>query len=159
MLKTLKHDGTGVVFRYGMDRRIRIAIETMRRDLDKPLGVRDLARLVNLSPSRFSHLFRAHAGRTPARFLHELRLEIARVLTENSLLSVKQIMARVGFNDPSHFARDFRRRHGMSPHELRGGSRPRRSTSRRAHSVELEDSPTNSRTRQESSDDWPSPYA
>ena len=33
--------------------------------------------------------------------------------------SIKQIMARVGFNDPSHFTRDFTRRHGAPPRAIR----------------------------------------
>lgn len=98
-----------------MDWRIRRAIETMLRHMGQPMAVADLARRVNLSPSRFAHLFRRHTGRAPARYLRELRLDRARTLVEQSVLSIKEIMAQVGFNDPSHFARDFKRKHGMSP--------------------------------------------
>lgn len=92
-------------------------IEAMRRDMGQRLAVPDFARRVNLSPSRFAHLFRHHTGRTPARYLRELRLERARTLVEDSMLSIKEIMAKVGFNDPSHFARDFQTeaRH-VAPH-------------------------------------------
>jgi AraC-like DNA-binding protein len=42
---------------------------------------------------------------------------------EESSLSIKEIMARVGFSDPSHFTRDFSRRHGASPRKIRARAR------------------------------------
>jgi AraC-like DNA-binding protein len=37
----------------------------------------------------------------------------------SSFMRVKEIMAAVGFHDPSHFMRDFRQMHGQSPSALR----------------------------------------
>jgi AraC family carnitine catabolism transcriptional activator len=75
--------------------------------------------MVNLSPSQLARLFRQHTGTSPARYLHALRLARARILLERTFLSVKQVMACVGLNDPSHFSRDFRRHHGFAPSQLR----------------------------------------
>jgi len=36
---------------------------------------------------------------------------------------VKEVMALVGYSDPSHFSRDFKRRQGMAPSELRERAR------------------------------------
>jgi AraC-like DNA-binding protein len=49
-----------------------------------------------------------------------LRLRRARLLIERTFLSVKEVMGLVGYSDPSHFSRDFRRFHGVSPSALRG---------------------------------------
>jgi AraC family transcriptional regulator of arabinose operon len=106
-----------------MDWRVRTAIDTMLRDIDRPLAVTDLARRVNLSRSRLTHLFRAEVGCSPARYLREARLDRARQLVEQTSLSIKEIMARVGFNDPSHFTRDFSKRHGASPRKIRARAR------------------------------------
>src|SRR5919108_3371077 len=106
-----------------MDWRVAQAIATMERHLERPLTVADLARRVNLSVSRFSHLFHTELGRSPARYLRELRLDRARVLVEGSTLSIKEVMATVGINDPSHFTRDFARRHGASPRKIRARAR------------------------------------
>lgn len=106
-----------------MDWRVSTVLEAMRQHIDQPLGVSDLARRVNLSRSRLTHLFRAEVGCSPARYLREIRLDRARQLIEESSLSVKEIMARVGFNDPSHFTRDFTRRHGASPRRFRARAR------------------------------------
>jgi AraC family transcriptional regulator of arabinose operon len=106
-----------------MDRRVETVIALMHGRLDAPLTIAILAREVNLSPSRLIHLFTRETGVSPARYLRDLRLARAGAELESSFLSVKQIMARVGFNDPSHFSRAFRRYHGVSPRALRSRAR------------------------------------
>jgi AraC family transcriptional regulator, arabinose operon regulatory protein len=98
-----------------MDQRVQIALALLKEDLRKELSPDDLARAVNLSPSRFRHIFKAEVGTSPRRYLHTLRLEYARELLETSLLSVKQIVACIGINDRSHFDREFKRAYGLSP--------------------------------------------
>ncbi len=102
-----------------MDPRITWAIEYMRANLAAPLAIPDLAARVNLSPSRFAHLFRREVGTAPGTFLRAIRMARARVLLERTFLSVKEVMTLVGCNDPSHFSRDFRRVHGQAPRAWR----------------------------------------
>jgi transcriptional regulator GlxA family with amidase domain len=106
-----------------MDWRVQLLIDDMLKDIDRPLIVSDMARRVNLSRSRLTHLFRSEVGCSPGRYLREARLDRARQLVEESSLSIKEIMARVGFSDPSHFTRDFSRRHGASPRKIRARAR------------------------------------
>jgi transcriptional regulator GlxA family with amidase domain len=106
-----------------MDWRVQLLIDDMLRNINRPLVVSDMARRVNLSRSRLTHLFRSEVGCSPGRYLREARLDRARHLVEESSLSIKEIMARVGFNDPSHFTRDFSRRHGASPRRIRARAR------------------------------------
>lgn len=101
------------------DIRIAWAVEQMCDSLHQPIRVSDLARAVNLSPSRFTLLFRVETGVSPARYLQMLRMNEARVLIQSTFLSVKEVMAKVGFNDPSHFTRSFARHHGVPPSRLR----------------------------------------
>jgi AraC-like DNA-binding protein len=108
-----------------MDWRVKQAIDTMTRDLDAALSIATLSHRANLSPSRFAHLFQSETGCAPARYLRQLRLDEAKTLLADTSLSVKEIMSRVGFNDPSHFARHFKRRHGMSPRAVRVPARAR----------------------------------
>ena len=87
--------------------------------MGEPMSLDDLAHQVNLSRSRFAHLFRQHTGVSPGRYLRVARLNRARALLESSFLNVKEVMAAVGFNDPSHFSRDFQEMFGASPREWR----------------------------------------
>jgi AraC-like DNA-binding protein len=102
-----------------MDARVIWAIDEMNHRIAEPLRVAELANGVRLSPSRFAHLFRAETGSAPGEFLHTLRMREARTLLEGTFLSIKEVGTMVGCNDASHFARDFRRFHGMGPRELR----------------------------------------
>jgi len=103
-----------------VDPRITWAVHEMHRRLGHPLPIRTLAAHLNLSSSRFRQLFVAQTGAAPGRYLQRLRLRRARLLIERTFLSIKEVMALVGYNDPSHFSRDFRRHHGMPPSSLRG---------------------------------------
>lgn len=104
----------------GADWRITWTVEHLQQNLARPLSVPGLAAQVNLSPSRFRDLFSAQTGLGPAQYLRRLRLRRARLLIERTFLTVKEVMALVGYNDPSHFSRDFHRYHGVAPSSLRG---------------------------------------
>jgi transcriptional regulator GlxA family with amidase domain len=104
----------------GPDPRITWIVDFIHRHMSEPLTVAALARHVNLSRSRFIDLFTTQTGAPPMRYLQRARLRRARLLVERTFLSVKEIMAAVGYNDPSHFAREFRREHGVPPTALRG---------------------------------------
>jgi AraC family transcriptional regulator of arabinose operon len=106
-----------------MDPRIHDVLEQMQQKMHEPLTVRMLAMQARLSTSRFSHLFRDEMGVSPMRHLQTLRMERARVLLERTSLAVRDVIAQVGYNDPSHFVRDFRRHHGLGPRELRMSTR------------------------------------
>lgn len=108
-----------------LDPRIIWAIEEMQRRLGEDLTLDELAERVNLSRSRFAHLFRGQTGVSPGRYLRDFRLDRARLLLETTFLSVKEVMAAVGFSDPSHFSRDFHQAFGAPPREWRKrASRP-----------------------------------
>jgi AraC-like DNA-binding protein len=102
-----------------MDHRIARALAEIHARLAAPVSIDSLARSANLSTSRFAHLFRQEVGTSPSRYIHALRMMRAQLLLERTSLSIKEVMAHVGCNDPSHFARDFRAFHGVAPREWR----------------------------------------
>ena len=102
------------------DPRIRFVLALMERHRATPLSIDELARAVNLSPAHLRRLFQRELGCSPARMSRELRLDHARHLLQTSFLTVKEVMAATGWNDPSHFSREFKRRHGQAPGTLRG---------------------------------------
>ena len=73
----------------------------------------------NLSTSRLRHVVKTATGLPVSLYVKHLRLEKARELLASTFLSVKEIMVRVGCNDPSHFIRDFKAVYGMSPSRYR----------------------------------------
>jgi AraC-like DNA-binding protein len=102
-----------------MDLRIEKVVALMKDDLTQRLPLGKMAQSVNLSPARLCYLFKSEIGMSAARYLKSLRMTKATVLLSTTFLSVKEVMARVGLADESHFVKDFKRIYGLSPTEYR----------------------------------------
>ncbi len=92
----------------------------------KPAAVHtlaSLARVANLSPSRFGHLFREQMGLSPARFVRDVRVREASRLLELTALSIADIATLTGFASPYHLSATFRSDHGLSPRAYRQRNR------------------------------------
>ena len=69
-----------------------------------------------------SRVFKQQTGRTPTRFLTDLRIGRARkMLTDHPDAEVKEIAAQLGFTDQGYFSRLFKKETGKSPAEYREG--------------------------------------
>src|SRR5712672_88843 len=102
-----------------MDQRVEKAVLFMESNYQHKLCLRHIAAGVGMSRSRLSALFLAHLDVSPMRLLKTMRMQQARALLQSSSLNVKEIAAHVGFNDVSHFVRDFIRLYGKSPKTIR----------------------------------------
>ncbi|WP_329001738.1 helix-turn-helix domain-containing protein [Kribbella sp. NBC_00709] len=98
-----------------IDDRLLRAIELVDQDLTADLDVPRLARAVNLSVSRFAHLFRSQLGVSPQQFVERRRLDAAARLLELTSRSVAAVGAQVGYADPLYFSTRFRLHTGSSP--------------------------------------------
>ncbi len=85
----------------------------------QPLPESQIARLCQMSPSRFCREFKAAYGVTYVDYLACYRIEQAKRLLNNPAMSIADVAAAVGFNDPSYFTRVFRRITGASPSAYR----------------------------------------
>lgn len=98
-----------------MDQRTLVVITYMQNDLRRSFTLSEMARLVNLSPSRLRHLFKSDTQMTPTQYLHTLRMQEARRLLETTWLRIKEIGNMVGIAGQSHFVREFKRFYGLTP--------------------------------------------
>ena len=102
-----------------MDRRIELVISKIKSEIATAWDSATLATLVNLSPSRFRHLFKQETGTSPAQYLKEYRLRKAEKMLRTTFLSVKQVLKHVGLGSNAHFVHDFKKKYGMTPTEYR----------------------------------------
>lgn len=98
-----------------MDRRIELVIARIKTETAVAWDTPTLAALVNLSPSRFRHLFKQETGKGPAQYLKEFRLRQAEKMLRTTFLTVKQVLKQVGLGSNAHFVHDFRKMYGMTP--------------------------------------------
>jgi AraC-like DNA-binding protein len=99
----------------GQAHRIVRTVEKLRHDFNKPLRVEDAAREVGMSVSGFHAHFKAVTTMSPLQFQKHLRLQEARRLMLNENLDAGEAGYRVGYDDHSHFSRDYKRLFGMPP--------------------------------------------
>jgi transcriptional regulator GlxA family with amidase domain len=87
--------------------------------LGRPTSRAALAKLAGLSPSRFHELFLAVLRCSPMAYVAERRMQRARQLLVTTARPVREIADIVGYGDPYHFSRAFKRSSGESPQAYR----------------------------------------
>lgn len=102
-----------------LDRSLRHIHSSYTEDIPIP----ELARMENLSSSRYHALFRQQTGTSPVRYIARLRMQHACQLLRSTDLSVNRIGEMVGYRDPHFFSKLFKSHMGVSPTEYR--SKPR----------------------------------
>lgn len=91
------------------------AIETIRQNFEKPLRIEDISRELHMSVSGFHAHFKAVTAMSPLQFQKQLRLREARRLMLSEDFDAAQAGFRVGYDDPSHFSREYKRHFGKPP--------------------------------------------
>jgi len=99
----------------GQAHRMVRAVENIRENFDKPLRIEDIARELAMSVSGFHAHFRTVTAMSPLQFQKQLRLQEARRLMLNENLDAAQAGYRVGYDDASHFNREYKRHFGEPP--------------------------------------------
>jgi len=102
-------------------------VDTLRAVLKAYLAdgyptARKMASLLDISVRTLARRLSA-SGLTYQAVLDEVRFHAAKDLLEDSGARVIDVATGVGFDDPSHFARMFRRIGGLSPREFRRAAR------------------------------------
>ena len=90
------------------------------RGFAERITVSQLARAIGVSRPHLTRAFKQEVGATPAQYLRNWRLRLAKGMLEGCRLSVKEVVASVGGGDVSHFSRDFKRLFGTSPTVVSG---------------------------------------
>jgi AraC-like DNA-binding protein len=91
------------------------AVEKLRQNFDKPLRIEDIARELSMSVSGFHAHFKAVTAMSPLQFQKQLRLQEARRLMLSENLDAAEAGYRVGYDDASHFSREYKRHFGKPP--------------------------------------------
>ena len=82
-------------------------------------AVQDYAQTLNLTPRQLSIITRRFVGRTAKNLIEDrLILEAQRLLTFTNL-SVKEIAHQLGYKDPSHFSKIFKKKTQTTPQDYK----------------------------------------
>jgi YesN/AraC family two-component response regulator len=101
------------------DTRLQLALAHISKHYWRSIPESEVARLCEMTPSRFCREFKANFGMTFLECVSRQRVLAAKRLLANPDMSVTDVAAAVGFADPSYFTRVFRKQQGVSPTDYR----------------------------------------
>lgn len=105
------------------DARIRRAVDLIETSYADPLSLEAMSKAAGMSRFHFARVFEAQTGRSPHRYLVDVRIARAAALLRTGRMGVTEAAFRVGYNDLGRFARAFRAREGVSPGQMAAASR------------------------------------
>jgi transcriptional regulator GlxA family with amidase domain len=104
--------------------RLEDLVEWIHDHLDRPLTIEDLAQRSKMSARNFQRVFTRQCGMPPAKFIERLRVERARVIIEDTGLSMNEVARKSGFDDEQRMRRSFQRILGINPADHADRVRP-----------------------------------
>lgn len=94
---------------------IQQCITFMKQNLNKNIRLDDLSKVVNLSPSHLSALFKKRMKYSPIHLFTSFKIQRACQMLMDSTQNVKTIAYSLGYDDQYHFSRVFKNIMGISP--------------------------------------------
>lgn len=98
-------------------------VDYIDANLSQRLTVTELAQLAGLSPSHFLRAFRETCGQAPHQFIVAARLASAEHLIRTTRTPVAAVAKAAGFSSNSHLTAILKRVRGVTPSEIRKGTR------------------------------------
>jgi AraC-like DNA-binding protein/quercetin dioxygenase-like cupin family protein len=100
-------------------RRIKKVVDFINLNYMKQLKLKEVADLVNMSETSFSHFFKKRTHRSFSEYLHEVRVGNSTRLLIESEKSMAEIGYECGFNNLSNFNRIFKKKKLCTPSEFK----------------------------------------
>ena len=85
----------------------------------REISLQELAEQFGMSTRTFNRRFKNATGATPLAYLQKIRMESAKDLLQTTNLTIGDIIYKVGYQDPVHFASLFKKHHGVTPSQYR----------------------------------------
>jgi len=100
-------------------KRLREIQSLMTKNYSRDITIDEVAKQVHLSKTSLCRFIKKEADKTFSELLNEIRIKYACNLLRDSSYTAKQVCYQVGFNNPSHFYRQFRKLVKLSPSQYK----------------------------------------
>ena len=108
-----------LVVRTSKSRRIAMVCNYIENNYAKTINLSDVASLVNMSESAFSHFFKKRTNTSFKDYLTNVRISHGCQLLTKTTHSVAEVCFACGFNNLSNFIRIFKKKKGQTPSDYR----------------------------------------
>lgn len=99
---------------------IKNAVDYIENNFTDKINIAYLAKLCNLSQSRFYSLFKSVIGYTPIEYKNNLLADHAIYMLRSTNDSIEAISEKLGFCNPGYFRRIIKKKTGKLPKQIRG---------------------------------------
>lgn len=99
--------------------RINVIFNFVKEEFKRPIGLSEISEMVNMTNPAFCRYFKKITGKTFTRFVNEYRLAHAAKLLHEKQISITEVCYESGFNNFSHFNKQFKAFTGKSPSTYR----------------------------------------
>jgi AraC family transcriptional regulator len=97
---------------------LNLVIEYIKNNLERDLGLNELANFLHMSPHYFCNLFKQSMGITPHQYVIQTRVNSAKELLLTGKYNIAQVAFMVGFANQSHLNRHFKKLIGVTPGKI-----------------------------------------
>jgi len=104
-------------------KRIEKVTNYIQESLHNEIRIKEVAEMVNMSETAFSHFFKKQTQRTFTDYLTDIRIGYAARLLMDSEQTISEICFESGFNNVSNFNRTFKKKRGVTPSDFRSQQR------------------------------------
>lgn len=118
VLMNNRYDTQSIV-RISKSRRIAKVCDFIEKNFDSQIKLGEVAKMVNMSESAFSHFFKKKTRCTFINYVINLRIAKACQMLSETTHSIAEICFLCGFNNLSNFIRIFKKKKGSTPSEYR----------------------------------------
>lgn len=95
----------------------------IRENQAREIVAEELAETFNYSPKYLGRQFKARTGESVHQYCNRIKINQAKIMLAETMLSVEQIAAESGFNSITYFDRVFHKIVGLSPQEYRSSAK------------------------------------
>ncbi|MDF5709345.1 MAG: AraC family transcriptional regulator [Nostoc sp. S4] len=92
--------------------------------VDNPPSLLDLAEMVHLGERKLQQGFKEIFGTTVFGYLHDYRMEQAKMMLSGTKMQVAEVSNAVGYAHLGYFAQTFKKKFGVTPKECQLGKKP-----------------------------------
>ena len=121
MVRSYSDGESGLRFYKGDAREETITVQQyVIAHLNEELNVPQMARMVHMSESYFSHVFKRDVGMAFMQYVNTMRIARAKELLQKSDLKINEIAVHVGIPNANYFSTLFKKMTGKYPSQFRG---------------------------------------
>lgn len=97
--------------------------DLLSKDTSALFQVQDYAVALNLHPNYLSTVIKSKTGKSVNQWINDKQISTARTLLKTTSKTAKEISYQLGFSEPTHFNRFFKKHTGMTPGDYKSSKK------------------------------------